>query len=54
MTDAVKKMLISTANKEYLKLVERRKREDQELREEVRQKMEELKERENENAEGSD
>lgn len=54
MTNAVKKMLISTANKEYLKLVERRKREERELREEMKRKMEEDELKEDNNAEGSD
>ena len=41
MTAEVKKMLISQANKDYLKAVERRKREERELREEMMRKMEE-------------
>ena len=41
MTDVVKKMLISTANKDYLRAVERRKRDERELDEEMRRKMEE-------------
>lgn len=41
MSQIVKNMLISKADKDYMKAVERRKKEQQALEEEMRRKMEE-------------
>ena len=56
MVSAVKEMLISKADKDYMRAVERRKKEERELREEMKRKMEEdeAKFEEDNNAEGSD
>ena len=46
MTDAVKRMLMGQANKDYMKKVEERKQEEKELQEEINKMKEQSKEKE--------